>query len=81
MASKETNELRGRNDGQLAEDLESAHQALFNLRFQSATRQLADVSQISKAKKRIARAKTLLRERAILAEADQVPAGSTNNEE
>jgi large subunit ribosomal protein L29 len=77
-------DLRGRNQAQLEEELESAHQALFNLRFQAATRQLADVSQIAKAKKRIARAKTLLRERAILAEADSAAAastGSTDNEE
>ncbi len=70
MPSKETVELRGRNDDQLREDLEAAHQALFNLRFQAATRQLADVGQIGKAKKRIARARTLLRERAIIAEVE-----------
>lgn len=70
MSAKETTELRGRTAAQLLEDLESAHQALFNLRFQAATRQLADVSQVAKAKRRIARLKTLVRERAILAEAD-----------
>ena len=70
MSAKETTELRGRNEAQLREDLESAHQALFNLRFQAATRQLADVSLIAKAKRRIARLKTLARERVILAEAD-----------
>ncbi len=67
---KETVELRGRDDVQLQADLEAAHQALFNLRFQSATRQLADVSQIAKARRRVARAKTLLRERTILAEVE-----------
>ena len=71
MTTKETAELRGRDEAQLLQELESAHQALFNLRFQGATRQLADVSLISKAKKRVARAKTLLRERAILTEADR----------
>ncbi len=70
MPAKDTVELRARTDDQLAQELESAHQALFNLRFQAATRQLADVGQIGKAKKRIARAKTLLRERAILAEVE-----------
>jgi len=70
MSGKETTDLRGHNDEQLSADLESAHQALFNLRFQSATRQLADVSQVSKARRQIARVKTLARERAILAEAD-----------
>lgn len=81
MTSKETVELRGRNETQLQQELETGHQALFNLRFQGATRQLADVSQVAKAKKRIARVKTLLRERAILAEADRAtsataPAGN-----
>ncbi|RLT27428.1 MAG: 50S ribosomal protein L29 [Chloroflexi bacterium] len=75
MSGKETTELRGHNDEQLGADLESAHQALFNLRFQSATRQLADVSQVGKAKRQIARVKTLARERAILAEADAAGQG------
>ena len=65
MAARETRELRERTPEQLATDLESAHQSLFNLRFQSATRQLADVSQVAKAKRRIARLRTLLRERAL----------------
>jgi large subunit ribosomal protein L29 len=76
MTSRETVELRGRTGEQLRADLESAHQSLFNLRFQAATRQLADVSQIAKAKKRIARAKTLLREHEILAEVDRASAAA-----
>jgi ribosomal protein L29 len=75
MTSQETRELREHTAEQLAADLESAHQALFNLRFQSATRQLADVSQVSKAKRRVALLRTLLRERAILTEIDRVTAG------
>jgi large subunit ribosomal protein L29 len=75
MSGKETTELRGCNDEQLAAELEAAHQALFNLRFQSATRQLADVSQIGRAKRQIARIKTLARERAILAEVDSAGQG------
>ena len=45
MSAKVTEELRARTDEQLREDLEQSHQALFNLRFQASTRQLADVSQ------------------------------------
>lgn len=75
MSGKETTDLRAHNDEQLTEDLEAAHQALFNLRFQSATRQLADNSQVGKAKRQIARIKTLARERAILAEADAAGQG------
>jgi large subunit ribosomal protein L29 len=64
VSAQETRELRERSDDQLREELESAHQSLFNLRFQAATRQLADVSQVHKAKRRIARLKTLVHERA-----------------
>jgi large subunit ribosomal protein L29 len=64
VSARETRELRERTDGQLGEDLESAHQSLFNLRFQAATRQLADVSQVRKARRRVARLKTLAHERA-----------------
>jgi large subunit ribosomal protein L29 len=70
MPAPETQNLRARTDGELAEDLEAAHESLFNLRFQAATRQLADNSQVRKARRRIARIRTLLHERKILAEAD-----------
>jgi large subunit ribosomal protein L29 len=70
MPAEETQELRGRTDEELAQDLEDSYQSLFNLRFQAATRQLADNSQVSKARRRIQRIKTLIRERDILAEAD-----------
>ncbi len=70
MASPQATELRARTDEELTGELEEAHQALFNLRFQAATRQLADVSQVRAARRRIARIKTLLNERAILAAAD-----------
>lgn len=70
MASNQAAELRARTDEELQGELEEAHQALFNLRFQASTRQLADVAQVSAARRRIARIKTLLRERDILATAD-----------
>lgn len=70
MASAQAIELRARTDDELTAELEEAHQALFNLRFQAATRQLADVSQVRAARRRIARIKTLQNERAILAAAD-----------
>ena len=65
-----TSSLRSMPDEQLKEELESAHQTLFNLRFQAATRQLANNSEVAKARKRIARVRTLLKEREILAEID-----------
>jgi len=68
--ARETVDLRQLPLDELRKELESAHQAMFNLRFQSATRQLADVSQVGKARKRVARIRTLVREREILAAAD-----------
>ena len=74
MSTQETRDARARTDEQLAEDLESAHQSLFNLRFQTATRHLADNTQMRKAKKRIARLKTLIHERTIIAAHDRLVA-------
>ncbi|MBG93098.1 MAG: 50S ribosomal protein L29 [Chloroflexi bacterium] len=63
MGSTDTQELREKTNEELAQDLEEAHQALFNLRFQASTRQLEDVSQVKRARRKIARIKTLIRER------------------
>lgn len=68
--ARDTADLRAMDEDALRRELEEAHHSLFNLRFQSATRQLADVSQVNKARRRVARIRTLLREREILAEAD-----------
>ena len=84
MPAPETVELRALDDDELSHDLEETHQALFNLRFQTVTRQLADVSQVGNAKRRIARIRTLIREREILAEVDAidgVEAGVDQDEE
>lgn len=70
MSSPEAVELRQRTDDELQGELETAHQALFNLRFQAATRQLADVKQVKRARRQVARIKTLMRERSIIAEVD-----------
>jgi large subunit ribosomal protein L29 len=47
----------------ITKQLEEAYQELFNLRFRHATRQLANYSELRKAKRKIARIKTVLRER------------------
>lgn len=70
MPAQETVDLRALGDQELGGELEDAHQTLFNLRFQAATRQLANVAQVGKARRRIARIRTLLREREIIADAD-----------
>lgn len=68
MAAPETADLRALPEAELLKELDEGHRALFNLRFQAATRQLADVSQVRNARRRIARIKTLVRERQILEE-------------
>lgn len=63
MTREETRALRDQSDQGLEQELREAHEALFKLRFQAATRQLADNSQVGKARRRVALIKTLLSER------------------
>ncbi len=56
-------ELRALSAQELAKQLEEAHRELFNLRFRLSTRQLVNHREVPKAKKKIARLKTLSRER------------------
>jgi large subunit ribosomal protein L29 len=62
MANRFAQELRGHGEEQLHNELESAHEELFTLRFQAATKQLADVSKIRKTRRQVARLRTLLHE-------------------
>jgi len=59
------NEIRALSDAELSKRLEEAHQELFNLRFRLATRQLGNHRELPKVKKRIARMKTVMRERVL----------------
>lgn len=59
----EIDDIRALGDGELVKRLEAAHQEFFNLRFRLATRQLVNHRELPKVKKRIARMKTVLRER------------------
>ena len=54
-------ELRGQSDEQLELSLRDTQQALFRLRLQSETERLEAPSEIIKAKREIARIKTILR--------------------
>ena len=56
-------EIRALGDEGMKKQLEEAHQELFNLRFRAATRQLANHREIPKVKERIARIKTIIKER------------------
>jgi large subunit ribosomal protein L29 len=56
-------EIRALNNEELLTKLKEAHEELFNLRFRLVTRQLGNHREIPRVKKRIARIKTILRER------------------
>ncbi len=59
----EIDDLRALTEPELEKELEDTHRELMNLRFRAATMQLANVHQIRKARKRIARILTVQRER------------------
>ena len=63
------------SDEQLALSLRDVEKNLFHLRFQSATERLETPSEIRKAKREVARIKTIQRERQRAASAQQQPAG------
>jgi large subunit ribosomal protein L29 len=63
MSQQEVRSLREQSGEALEKELADAHEALFKLRFQASTRQLADNSQVRKARRRVALIKTLLNER------------------
>jgi len=58
-----TQELRDMSDEQLELSLKDVVKNLFHLRFQSATDRLETPSELLKAKKEVARIKTIMRER------------------
>ena len=58
-------ELRDYTDVELAEHLETARKELFGLRFQHATGELDNTASLKRAKREIARALTVAREREI----------------
>jgi large subunit ribosomal protein L29 len=63
--------LRDMNDNELSEHLRTARRELFGLRFQHATGELDNTAGLKKAKREIARAMTIVREREIDAETEQ----------
>ena len=62
----EIDDIRLMNDEDLSDEFESTQRELMNLRFRSATMQLVNVNEIRLAKKKIARIKTVTREREIV---------------
>ena len=63
----EIDDIRALSDDELQGELHDTHRELMNLRFRAATMQLADVNQIRRARKRIARINTVMRERELAA--------------
>jgi large subunit ribosomal protein L29 len=59
----EIDDIRTLIDEDLAEEFDATKRELMNLRFRAATMQLADVTEIRSARKRIARINTVIRER------------------
>jgi len=58
------NELRAKSGDDLQKELNDLLKAQFGLRMQHATQQLANVSQIGKIRRDIARVRTVIREKA-----------------
>ena len=57
-------ELRAKDETALSKELEELLRAQFSLRMQKATQQLTNSSQLKKVRRDIARARTVLREKA-----------------
>ena len=70
MAKKlktKTADIRGLSEEDLQEQLEEAHRRLFSLRIQNETRQIANHRELPRAKRLVARLKTIRRERQLAA--------------
>ena len=65
MPSTKAMELRDMDDAVLVEQLRTARRELFGLRFQHATGELENTSRLRDAKRDVARALTVLRERGV----------------
>lgn len=58
-------DVRDLSDAELAEHIATARRDLFGLRFQHATGELDDTASLGRAKREVARALTIARERSI----------------
>ena len=65
-------EIRALSADELKKQLDESYRELFNLRFRLATKQLTNYNEIRNVRKRIARIKTILRERELLGEEQSV---------
>lgn len=65
MAQTKAANVRQLNDADLNREINEAYRALFTLRFQHASRQLQNYRELGAARRRIARLRTIKREREI----------------
>ena len=61
---KELADLRGKDEGKVSEEVASLKKEQFNLRFQKATGQLEKTSRVRDVRRAIARARTVLSQKA-----------------
>jgi large subunit ribosomal protein L29 len=61
-------EIRALSSEELKNQLDESYRELLNLRFRLATRQLVNQHEIRNVRKRVARIKTIIRERELLGE-------------
>ena len=61
----EIDEIRALSDSDLESNLDSMQEELMNMRFRVATIQMTNINEMKLAKKRIAKIKTVIREREI----------------
>ena len=67
--NRKADDIRRLSDGDLAKELEEAHRRLFSLRLRWMTRQESNYHLISQVKRRVARLKTIQKERQLAAQA------------
>lgn len=70
MAKVKADEIREWDDAKLDREINEAYRALFNLRFQHATRQLENYRELRNARRYIARLRTIKRERQLAAQGE-----------
>ena len=71
MARQNATDARRLSDENLNKEINDAYRALFTLRFQHASRQLQNYRELPAAKRRIARLRTVKRERELTAAGEE----------
>jgi large subunit ribosomal protein L29 len=69
MAQQKAGDVRRLNDESLNKEINEAYRAMFTLRFQHASRQLQNYRELRNARRKIARLRTVKRERELQAAA------------